>query len=201
MKSKILTGGGIIILVFLCGAIVLKTFSSSEAEKCQVSQETTSSYVSSDTVPSDTAPTIKEYFQADLPKDYSVSYHDSDFEAILHYKGEEIGYLSFYKSPEKSAQSFVSSIEGMHAYPKDEGIDFTMNSYLIKKVTVLYELSAAEREKGNDIPEEETHYYFYTPGSNTDVVGDLYVKSGVISSAEMDELAKSIVPTKESKLY
>ena len=61
--------------------------------------------------------------------------------------------------------------------------------------------AAAETEKGYDIPEDETHYYFYSPESNTDVVGDLYLKSGIISSAEMDELAKLIVPTKESQLY
>lgn len=95
----------------------------------------------------------------------------------------------------------MSCIEGLHAFPKDEGDDFNMNSYIIKKVTVCYELSASETEKGDDIPEEETHYYFYSPSCNTDIVGDLYVKSGKISSAEMDELAKAIVPTKESKLY
>lgn len=200
MKGKILSGGGIIILVLLCGIFLLRTFSSSEveneAEKFQDSQEITSS-----PEPNNTAPMIKEYFQASLPKDYSVRYNDLDFEAIFHYKGEELGYLSFYKSPEKNARSFVSSIEGMHAYPKDEGIDFDINSYIIKKITVSYELSAAETEEGYDIPDEETHYYFYSPESNTDVVGDLYLKSDIISSAEMDELAKSIVPTKESKVY
>lgn len=71
MKRKTLARGVIIIHVLLYGAIVLTTFSSSEvendAEKCQDNQETTSNYVSSDT-----APTIKDYFQSDLPKGYSV---------------------------------------------------------------------------------------------------------------------------------
>lgn len=197
MKRKTLAKGFIIITILVYGAILLiSSFSSSEVDNCQDNQETTSS-----PEPNNTEPTIKEYFQASIPKDYSVRYNDSDFEAIFHYKGEELGYLSFYKSPEKSARSFVSSIEGMHAYPKDDGIDFNMSPYIIKKVTVCYELSAAETEKGYDIPNEETHYYFYSPESNTDVVGDLYLKSGIISSAEMDELAKSIVPTKESQIY
>ena len=191
MKRKTLAKGFILITILVYGAILISSFSSSEVDNCQDNQETTSS-----PEPNNTEPTIKEYFQASLPKDYSVR-----FEAIFHYKGEELGYLSFYKSPEKSARSFVSSIEGMHAYPKDEGVDFDINSYIIKKVTVSYELSAAETEKGYDIPAEETHYYFYSPESDTDVVGDLYLKSGIISSAEMDELAKSIVPTKESQLY
>lgn len=104
---------------------------------------------------------IQDCFSADLPGGWNVKYNNNDFEAIFTYNKEECGYLSFYTPPNTSTEGLVTSIEGMHAYPKDIG----------------YELSAAQNEKGEEIANDEVHYYYYDKDNDSDMVGDLYFKS------------------------
>ncbi len=185
MKKRNLVLSVILIILLICGVFVsTRTPSKLDKNKLEppISSQDTQGEIK-----------IQDYFQANLPTNYDVKYDNENFEAIITYNGENVGYLSFYNTPDITTDSIVSSIEGMHAYAKTSGNDTNMGTYTIKKVIVSYELSAAEAEQGKEATEDTIHYYYYHNTQSNNLVGDLYFDANMISDSEMDTLSKSIV--------
>lgn len=126
MKKRNLVLSIILIILLICG-IFISTRTASKLDKRKLETPISSQ---------DTQGEIKiqDYFQANLPTNYDVKYDNEDFEAIITYNGENVGYLSFYNTPDITTDSIVSSIEGMHAYAKTSGNDTNMGTYTIKKL-------------------------------------------------------------------
>ena len=101
------------------------TFSSSEVDNSQDKQGTVNIYS-----PSDTTPTIKDYFQANLPDKYSMSYDDSNFEAEFLYNGEELGYLSFYNYQKKARNPLYLVLEAYMLIQKTKALNYMILYFL-----------------------------------------------------------------------
>lgn len=191
MKKKISLFGGIVILLIASGITVhtckkntLSVVNDKEPKKgvTAVEQEDTLNEQK-----------IQDYLEMNLSEGYHVEYDKDAFEAYITYEGEKIGCFSFFDCADTTTQAFVSTMEGMHANAKDEGTEIGKGTCHIIKTVVEYELSAAEAERGEEVPAKQIHYYYYNSDREGNLVGDLFFDSDKISQEEKDRIAGKIV--------
>ena len=131
-----------------------------------------------------------DYFSVDIPNAWALTESNKDT-VSFEVNGNIIAKILInpdYKDG-KSTSSLMSWL-GMHAYVKNESDDKDLGNYIMKKVLVGWETSAAEEANGVAQSPDELHYFYLTKEEN--LLVDFCFFTNYITEDDVDEIANSL---------
>lgn len=137
-----------------------------------------------------------QYYQIDLPKGWIYSKNSEMKEKYVVFSYRNTINMTVEVSPESdfdintSSTSIAKQWLGMHYYPISEEEFIREDNYIILKVFMGQELSAAESIQGDLEPKNELHYYVLM--KNKTFI-DIHIYQDILGDKVADDIVKSIL--------